>query len=326
MGVSDIGKEKLLQMYRKMVEIRVFEETAADLFMKGRLPGFLHSSVGQEASSVGACAALRPDDYMTSTHRGHGDIIAKGASLDRMMAELFAKKTGYCKGKGGSMHIADLDLGILGATGIVGAGLPYAVGAALGFKMKGTDQVVLSFFGDGGSNTGAFHEALNLAAVWDLPVIFFCHNNQYAETTPQRVHQKIKDIAVRAQAYGIPGVVVDGMDVLAVYETTKAAVERARSGQGPTLIESKTYRFMGHFVGDPGVGIYRTREEVEEWRKRDPIPNFRKVLIEAGVATEVELNRIDEDVAREMEEAIRFAEESPEPELEEALHDIFVES
>jgi len=313
-------------MYRRMVEIRVFEETAADLFMKGRLPGFLHSSVGQEASSVGACAALRPDDYMTSTHRGHGDIIAKGASLDRMMAELFAKKTGYCKGKGGSMHIADLDLGILGATGIVGGGLPYAVGAALGFKMKGTDQVVLAFFGDGGSNTGAFHEALNLAAVWNLPVIFFCHNNQYAETTPQWVHQKIKDIAVRAQAYGIPGVVVDGMDVLAVYETTRAAVERARSGQGPTLIESKTYRFMGHFVGDPGVGIYRTREEVEEWRKRDPIPGFRKVLIAAGVATEAELNRIDEDVAREVEEAIRFAEESPEPELEEALQDIFVES
>ncbi len=326
MGVSEIGKDQLLQMYRKMVEIRVFEETAADLFMKGRLPGFLHSSVGQEASSVGACAALRPDDYMTSTHRGHGDIIAKGATLDRMMAELFAKKTGYCKGKGGSMHIADLDLGILGATGIVGAGLPYAVGAALGFKMKGTDQVVLAFFGDGGSNTGAFHEALNLAAVWNLPVIFFCHNNQYAETTPQWVHQKIKDIAVRAQAYGIPGVVVDGMDVLAVYETTKAAVERARGGQGPTLIESKTYRFMGHFVGDPGVGIYRTREEVEEWKKRDPIPSFRKVLIEAGVATEAELNRIDEDVAREMEEAIRFAEESPEPELEEALQDIFVES
>ncbi|MBI3989498.1 MAG: thiamine pyrophosphate-dependent dehydrogenase E1 component subunit alpha [candidate division NC10 bacterium] len=326
MAVSEIGKDKLLHMYRKMGEIRVFEETAADLFMKGRLPGFLHSSVGQEASSVGACAALRPEDYMTSTHRGHGDIIAKGATLDRMMAELFAKETGYCKGKGGSMHIADLDLGILGATGIVGAGLPYAVGAALGFKMKGTDQVVLSFFGDGGSNTGAFHEALNLAAVWDLPVIFLCHNNQYAETTPQRVHQKIKDVAVRAQAHGIPGVTVDGMDVLAVYETTKAAVERAKKGEGPTLIESKTYRFMGHFVGDPGVGIYRTREEVEEWRKRDPIPNFRKVLIEAGVATEAELNQIDQDVAKEMEEAIRFAEASPEPELEEALQDIFVES
>lgn len=227
-----IPKEKMIDLYQKLIRIRLFEEKAVELFLKGILPGFLHSSLGQEAISVGACATLREDDWIVSTHRGHGDIIAKGARVDLMMAELFAKKTGYCKGKGGSMHIADLHLGILGATGIVGGGLPIANGAALACQLKGTDQVCLCFFGDGASNIGSFHEALNLAAVWNLPVIFICQNNLYAESTPQWQHQKIKDISIRGESYGMPGVSVDGNDVLAVYETVSSAVERARKKRG----------------------------------------------------------------------------------------------
>lgn len=315
-------RDTMLRMYRTMWEIRAFEEKAAELFMKGLLPGFLHCSVGQEATIVGACATLRRDDYMGSTHRGHGDIIAKGGRLERMMAELFAKRTGYCKGKGGSMHIADLELGILGATGIVGAGIPIAVGAALACKLQGTDRVALSFFGDGGANTGAFHEALNLAAVWDLPAIFVCQNNQYAESTPQKVHQKITDVAVRAQAYGMPGIAIDGNDVLKVYETVSEAVARARRGGGPTLVECKTYRFMGHYVGDPGTA-YRTREEVEEWRKRDPIPRFEQVLLAEAAATRADLERVQREVVEAIDGAVRFAQESPEPAVDEALEDVY---
>jgi len=217
-----------------MVAVRVFEETAADLFLKGQLPGFLHSYIGEEAVASGVCAHLTPQDMITSTHRGHGHAVAKGARLDMMMAELFAKKTGYCHGKGGSMHIADLDLGILGANGIVGAGVPIATGAGLALKLKGSDRVTVAFFGDGGSNTGAFHEGVNMAAVWNLPVVFVCENNQYAESTPRDVHQRIKDVAQRAMAYDIPGVVADGMDVFDVYQKTGEAIDRARTGGGPT--------------------------------------------------------------------------------------------
>jgi acetoin:2,6-dichlorophenolindophenol oxidoreductase subunit alpha len=317
-----IDQETALKMYQTMVRIRLFEQRIMELFQQGRLPGFLHVSIGQEAVPTGACAHLRPDDYISSTHRGHGDVIAKGARLDRMMAELYGKKTGYCKGKGGSMHIADLELGILGANGIVGAGIPIATGTALAFKMRRTDQVAVCFFGDGGSNTGAFHEGLNLASVWNLPVVFVCENNQFAESTPQRVHQKIKDIAVRSVAYDIPGETVDGMDVLEVHRVVGEAVARARAGGGPTLVECKTYRFYGHYVGDPGTA-YRRPEEIEEWKQRDPIPSFARRLVAEGMTTEAELQAIEAAVQRELEDAIQFAEASPDPDLEEALEDIY---
>jgi pyruvate dehydrogenase E1 component alpha subunit len=320
--MMDIERATLHTMYHTMVRIRLFEQRIMELFQQGRLPGFLHVSIGQEAVPTGVCAHLRPNDYISSTHRGHGDVIAKGARLDRMMAELYGKKTGYCKGKGGSMHIADLELGILGANGIVGAGIPIATGTALAFKMRRTDQVAVCFFGDGGANTGAFHEGLNLASVWHLPVVFVCQNNQYAESTPQRVHQKIKDIAVRAVAYDIPGETVDGMDVLEVYRVAGEAIARARGGGGPTLIECKTYRFYGHYVGDPGTA-YRRPEEVEEWKQRDPIVAFRRRLLAEGMATEAELTAIDAAVQGELEAAIRFAEASPEPDPEDALQDIY---
>ena len=318
-----LDKPLLLEVYRKMVAVRVFEETAADLFLKGQLPGFLHSYIGEEAVAAGVCAHLTPQDMITSTHRGHGHAVAKGARLDMMMAELFAKKTGYCHGKGGSMHIADLDLGILGANGIVGAGVPIATGAGLALKLKGSDRVTVAFFGDGGSNTGAFHEGVNMAAVWNLPVVFVCENNQYAESTPRDVHQRIKDVAQRAMAYDIPGVVADGMDVFDVYQKTGEAIDRARTGGGPTLVEAKTYRFMGHYVGDPQT--YRSKDEVEQWKKRDPIAMFRKRVVEEGKIPAAELDAIDAAIAKEMEQAVEFARQSPEPEIEAALQDIFTE-
>jgi pyruvate dehydrogenase E1 component alpha subunit len=321
--MKPLDKALLLEIYRKMVAVRVFEETAADLFLKGQLPGFLHSYIGEEAVAVGVCVHLTPQDMITSTHRGHGHAVAKGARLDMMMAELFAKKTGYCHGKGGSMHIADLDLGILGANGIVGAGVPIATGAALAQKMRGSDRVTVAFFGDGGSNTGAFHEGVNMAAVWNLPVVFVCENNQYAESTPRGVHQKVKDIAQRAMAYDIPGVVADGMDAFDVYQKAGEAIERARTGGGPSLVEAKTYRFMGHYVGDPQT--YRTKEEVEQWKRRDPIAMFRTRVVEAGQVTAAELDAIDAELKREMEAAVEFARQSPEPEEEAALQDIFTE-
>jgi pyruvate dehydrogenase E1 component alpha subunit len=313
-----------IEMYEKMVRIRAFEEKAVELFLQGKLPGFIHSSIGQEAVSVGACSALSNDDYIISTHRGHGDIIAKGARIDRMMAELFGKQTGYCKGKGGSMHIADLDLGILGATGIVGSGLPIANGAALACQLKGAGQVCLCFFGDGATNTGSFHEALNLAAVWKLPAIFVCQNNLYAESTPQAEHQMIKDVSRRAESYGISGTTVDGNDVLAVYESASQTVERARKGGGPALIECKTYRFLGHYVGDPGTD-YRTKEEVEQWKEMDPLIIHRKRLLADGIATEQNVREIEEGIQREIEEAVIFAQNSQDPQPEEALNDIYAE-
>jgi pyruvate dehydrogenase E1 component alpha subunit len=318
-----LDKTLLLEMYRKMVAVRVFEETAADLFLKGQLPGFLHSYIGEEAVAAGVCAHLAPQDMITSTHRGHGHAVAKGARLDMMMAELFAKKTGYCHGKGGSMHIADLDLGILGANGIVGGGVPIATGAGLALKLKGTNRVTVAFFGDGGSNTGAFHEGVNMAAVWSLPVVFVCENNQYAESTPRGVHQRIKDIAQRAMAYDIPGVVADGMDVFDVYQKAGEAIDRARGGGGPTLVETKTYRFLGHYVGDPQT--YRSKDEVEQWKKRDPIAMFRKRVVEEGKVGAADLDAIDAAIAKEMEQAVEFARQSPEPEIESALQDIFTE-
>jgi len=316
-----LDEEMLVKMYKSMVRIRRFEEKVSELFAAGRIPGFVHLYIGEEAVAVGACAALRDDDYITSTHRGHGHCIAKGGDLRYMMAELFGKRTGYCKGKGGSMHIADIDLGILGANGIVAAGIPIAVGAALSAKMRGTDQVALSFFGDGASNRSTFHEGINLASVWRLPVVFLCENNLYAQTTPVWIETSVENIADRAVAYSIPGKIVDGNDVLAVYETVDEAVRRAREGGGPSLIECKTYRWRGHWEGDPQK--YRSREEVERWLRRCPIRRFETHLKRVGVLKDQDFKEIDETIRREVESAVEFAERSPYPRPEDALEDVY---
>jgi pyruvate dehydrogenase E1 component alpha subunit len=304
-------KRLLLEIYRKMITIRLFEENVFELAAKNLIPGFIHTYIGEEAVAVGVCANLQKDDYVTSTHRGHGHCIAKGADVKRMMAELFGKETGYCRGHGGSMHIADHSTGILGATGIVGAGIPMAVGAGLSIKYRGSKQVAVSFFGDGAANHGTFHEALNLASLWKLPVIFVCENNLYAAAVPLSKSTLIKNIADRASAYCMPGVVVDGNDVLAVYEAACEAVRRAREGEGPTLIECKTYRWRGHFEGDSQP--YRTKQEVEEWMKKCPIESFKAKLIEMGVLTREEAEKIDAEVSKEVAKAVKFAEESSYP-------------
>ncbi|GAB4539003.1 MAG: pyruvate dehydrogenase (acetyl-transferring) E1 component subunit alpha [Anaerolineae bacterium] len=318
--VEDIPKEVALRLYETMQRIRKFELAVIELFARGKIPGFLHTYVGQEAVAAGVCAALRPEDKIISTHRGHGHLIAKGGRLDLMMAELFGKRTGYCKGKGGSMHIAEPDLGMLGANAIVGAGIAIINGAALTAQYLGTQDVAVAFFGDGASNTGAFHEALNMAAVWNLPSIFVCENNAYAESTPQTYHQKIKDIAVRAVAYGMPSTSVDGNHAGAVYLAAREAVARARAGEGPTLIEAKTYRIRGHYEGDPQ--IYRTKEEVEAWQKKCPILRWREALLERGIHIET-IKAIDARIDQEIEKAVAFAEESPLPDPAEARSDIF---
>ncbi len=316
-----IEKEKLIDMYRVMVRIRAFEERAYKDFTGGRIPGVLHLYTGEEAVATGACANLRPDDYITSTHRGHGHVIAKGAKTDRMMAELHGKKTGYCKGRGGSMHIADTDIGILGANGIVGGGIPIAGGAALSAQKRGTDQVCLCFFGDGASNTTRFHEGINLASIWKLPVVYVIENNLYGESTHVSYAMNIPNVADRACAYGIPGKIVDGNDVLAVYETVGEAVARARKGEGPTIVECKTYRWHGHYIGDPET--YKPKEEVEEWKKKDPIPRFQKYLIENKILSEEGTNKIDLEMNEEIDQAVKFADESPFPEPEETLEDVY---
>jgi len=318
----EYDKEFLVGLYRTMLKIRLFEEKTAEVFSEGRIHGAVHLYIGEEAVATGACAALRPDDYITSTHRGHGHCLAKGGQPDRMMAEIFGKATGYCKGKGGSMHIADLDVGILGANGIVGGGIPIAVGAALGTRIKKEDRVTLCFFGDGASNTGSFHESLNLASVLQLPVVFVCENNQWAVSTPARYSLRVENVADRAVSYAMPGVVVDGNDPLAVYEAVHEAVERARGGGGPTLIEAKTYRWEGHYRGDPET--YRSREEVREWReKRDPIKLFGEKLKREGILTDEEATTIRAETEKLIEDAVRFAEESPLPSLDLLYADLY---
>ncbi|MBA7606798.1 Acetoin:2,6-dichlorophenolindophenol oxidoreductase subunit alpha [subsurface metagenome] len=319
--MAEIDKAKLKEIYTTMVRIRFFEERAMAEYRKG-LPGFIHPSIGQEAIPAAVCAFLREDDYIISTHRGHGDIIAKGARLDRMMAELFAKETGYCKGKGGSMHIAAVDRNILGATGIVGDGIPIAAGVALGCKMKNLDRVVVAFFGDGATNSGAFHEGTGLAAVWNLPVLFVCQNNQYQQSTPIRDYTRLSDLSDRAKAYGIPGITVDGNDAIAVAEVAREAVESTRKGGGPIFLVGITYRPYGHHMGDPGTS-YRTKEEIEEWKKKDPIDRLRNQLLQNKIATEAEIEEIHNATIRELDEAVKFATESPEPKVEEALEDIY---
>jgi len=311
----ELSKEKLLWMYQKMVEIRKFDLKVDELFKKNMIWGTCHLYVGEEATAVGTCAALESDDYITSTHRGHGHCIAKGADIKRMMAELLGKETGYCKGRGGSMHIVDVSTGNLGANGIVGAGIPIATGAALASKRRKDGKVTVCFFGDGAVNVGPFHESLNMASIWKLPVVYVCENNQYAMSTSVQKATAVRDIAVRGQSYDMPGVVVDGNDVIAVFETVSEAVNRARRGDGPTLVESKTYRFFGHSKSDPRV--YRSREEEQMWMAKDPIPRLANLLKEKGMATEEELKSIDELVDKEMEEALEFALNSPLPKLEE---------
>ncbi len=317
--------ELALNMYKKMVKIRIFEENVIKFTKRGKILGFVHPYIGEEAVAVGACSNLRKEDYITSTHRGHGHIIAKGGDVKGMMAELWGKETGLCRGLGGSMHIADTDLGILGANGIVGGGIPISIGAGLSASYKGTDQVTICFFGDGASNQGTFHESLNLAATWKLPVIFVCENNLYAFFTPQKVHQSIQDIAVRAQAYGVPAEIVDGMDVIEVYKVVHQAVERARKGEGPSLIECKTYRFKGHEAADPDAGIYRTKEELEKWKHKDPIELLKRHLLADYEVDENQLITIEEEIQNEMKEAIGFAKESPFPKGESALKGLYVE-
>ena len=317
----EIGKDKLEEMLRTILTIRNFETRAEQLFAEGHIPGFVHLYIGEEAVATGVCANLRPSDYITSTHRGHGHCIGKGGDLGKMMAELYGKRGGYCKGKGGSMHIAHMDIGILGANGIVGGGLPIAVGAGVSIQYRETDQVVVCFFGDGASNQSTFHESINLAAVWDLPVVFVCENNFYGISLTPDKHFKIQDISVRSAGYGIPGITIDGNDVIAVYEAASEAIKRAREGSGPTLIEYKTYRMKGHFEGDHR--LYQPKEEVEKWRKKDPVTRYTNMLTSENVFTSDEIEKIDQETKSNIEEAISFAEKSPFPDPTETLEDVF---
>ncbi len=310
-ALSAARKRELL---RQMYTIRAFEERAEQLYALGKVHGTMHLSIGEEASAVGSIAALRPDDLILSTHRGHGHCIAKGADLNRMMAEFLGKETGYCRGRGGSMHIADVAGGNLGANGVVGGGLPISVGVGLALRMQKRDQIVLCFFGDGAANNGAFHESLNMAAIWKLPVVFVCENNQYAMSLSVRRAFAIERISDRAAAYGMPGVTVDGNDLLAVYQAVSSAVQRARANQGPTLVENVTYRWRGHSKSD--ANRYRTREEIEAWKRKCPIKRFRARLIEEGVLTEEEADRLEQEARQAIDAAVAFAEASPEPSLD----------
>jgi TPP-dependent pyruvate/acetoin dehydrogenase alpha subunit len=313
-----------LKMYEQMLTIRRFDEKAIELFEHNLIWGNVHPCIGQEAVSVGVCSDLRRDDFMVNTHRGHGNCIAKGAELKLMMAELLGKLSGYCKGKGGSMHIADFEGGNLGANGIVGGGIPIAVGAGISIQNRGTDQVAVCFFGDGATSQGAFHESLNLAALWKLPVIFVCENNLYALSTPVQEAIPVPHISDRATAYGMPGYSVDGNDVIEVYTKTGEAIERARAREGPTLLDCVTYRFFGHFTGDPGRGItYRTKEEMEKWLLRCPIRQFKEQLFKEKIMDGNRDQIIDTKVKDAIESAVQFAKESPFPSPEEAIQDLF---
>lgn len=301
----DSARHALLTMWT----IRRFEEAVDDLFARGLMHGTMHLSIGQEASATGTCMALRPDDAITSTHRGHGHCIGKGADLTRMMAELLAKESGYCRGRGGSMHIADVEGGNLGANGIVAGGIPIAAGAALAYQLRGEDRVVACFFGDGAANEGAFHEAVNLAAIWKLPVVFVCENNKYGMSFSTEKSMAIDCVADRAKGYGIPGVTVDGNDVAAVYDAVTAAVERARRGDGPTLVENVTYRWKGHSKSDKN--LYRTKEEISEWREKDPIARFEVQAVEHGLLIDEDVAAVRAEAMEQMRDAVRAANAAP---------------
>jgi acetoin:2,6-dichlorophenolindophenol oxidoreductase subunit alpha len=319
----ELDNSTLKQMYRTMVQIRKFEDKVKEEFAKGRIPGFVHLYAGEEAVATGVCMNLRESDSVTSTHRGHGHCVAKGCDINGMMAEIFGKATGLCKGKGGSMHIADVSKGMLGANGIVGGGPPLACGAALTAKTLGRDDVCVCFFGDGAAEQGTFHESLNLAAIWKLPVVFVAENNGFAESTPVQYHCAIENIAERAAGYGVPGASVDGMDVFAVYEAAQQAIARARSGQGPSLLEFKTYRYNGHFEGDQQT--YKTDALQKSMMERDPLRNFRATVTGQGWLTDADLDAIEAEVTATVQAALEFADNSPYPDLSEVTTDVYVE-
>jgi len=318
---TSINTELLIKLYETMLKIRLFEEKVIEIFRKGELPGWLHTYIGEEAVATGVCINLTEKDYITSTHRGHGHFIAKGGDLKKIAAELYAKKTGCCKGRGGSMHIADMSIGVLSANGIVGGGIPIATGAAFGCDVLKEDRIVVSFFGDGASDEGAFHESLNLASIWNLPIIYLCENNLYAMSNPLNKHMNIENIADRAKSYGIPGIIVDGMDVLEVYEKMLKVVDDVRNGKGPVLVEAKTYRLCGHADGD--VESYRTKEEVCTWAEKDPIITFENKMLKDGSIKKADMDKIKEAITNEIEQAIDFARKSPEPLKEESMDYIF---
>jgi acetoin:2,6-dichlorophenolindophenol oxidoreductase subunit alpha len=320
-----ISKNEKIEMFRKMLLIRAFEQKTQDLYARGLIPGLAHLYIGEEAIAVGVCTNLRDGDYITSTHRGHGHVLAKGADPKYMFSELLGKKNGYCKGKGGSMHIADVALGILGANGIAGGGIPIACGSGFSSKFRRTDQVTVCFFGDGAANTGSFHEGVNFASVKKLPVIFICENNLYSISIHVKESFLVKNISIRTGGYGIPGVTVDGNDVLAIYEATREAMNRARSGEGPTLIECLTYRWRGHHEGDPNQGTrYRTKEEIEEWMKKCPIKRFEDILLQDGTVSANEIDKLKKEVLEEIEDSVKFAMESPFPEKEDLYADVYI--
>ena len=320
-----ISNKKMVEMYSTMVKIRRFEESIEELTASGTITGFVHLCIGQEAIAAGVCGTLKDTDYITSHHRGHGHLIAKGGKTDLMMAELFAKQSGYCKGKGGSMHIADMDLGILGANGIVGGGPPLACGAALASQYKNTDDVTVCFFGDGAANEGTIHESMNLASIWSLPVIFVVENNGYGEFMSQKDHMRIENIADRASGYNMPAEIVDGNDLIAVYTAASKAVRQARGGKGPVMIECKTFRIAGHFVGDPES--YRDKQTVKKWRKaeKDPISRFEKILLEKKILPKSNIKKIRQDVHTEIEQSVEFAKSCPDPNIEDLLEDVYAD-
>lgn len=322
MPLEKIDTEVLLKMYRGVLMSRQMDEMLIKCSKDGTFPGFFHPGLGQEASPVAACIHLRPDDYVTTTHRSRGYQIAKGIDIKRLLAEVFGRSTGFSKGKGGEARFVVPSLGIYAPAGTIGSNFPIAVGLGLACKYRKTDQVVMTFFGDGASNQGTFHEGLNMASTWKLPVVFFCENNTFAEFTRQERHQNIKNIADRAVGYGIPGAVVDGMDVVAVYDVAGEAVKRARAGQGPTLIEAKTYRYLGHSLADDGK-LYRTQQEVDHWKSRDPVPAYRDRLTKAGILSKEADRKIQEEAKQELEEALKFALDSPLPSPEELYTDVY---
>lgn len=322
-AIGKYSADELMDALKKMHLIRKFEEGAEDCYMRGLIHGTMHLSIGQEASAVGSCMTLTDDDKITSTHRGHGHCVAKGADLSKMFAEFFGKETGYCKGRGGSMHIADPSKGNLGANGIVGGGLPIAVGAALSAKRLGTGAVTVCFFGDGANNEGAFHEALNMAKIWNLPVVFVCENNKYGMSTSIERSTAVKNIAERAAAYAMPGITIDGNDFSAVTEAVDTAVARARNGEGPSLVENLTYRWRGHSKSDRNR--YRTKEEIADWQSRDPIVAMAKLLVDHKIATKEEVAALESDASQIIEDAIKFAIEGDDPKIEEATRDVYTE-
>ena len=320
---TKLDKEKLVGLLTAMLRSRAFDAKIVELFTQGSIPGFTHVGIGQEAIAAGVCAHLRQNDSIFTTHRGHMQAVAKGLDLKRGMAEILGRKTGFCRGRGGSMHLADKEIGVMGSTAIVGAGIPIATGAALSFKLLKTDQVAVCFFGDGAVNHGTFHESMNMASLWDLPIVFCCENNSWSQFSPQTLTTKVLDVAKRAASYDIPGITIDGDDILAVYEAAEEVIGRARKGGGPTLLECKTHRWYGHFVGDPQK--YRSQESLDEAYKSDPIVRFEAKLTEEKVITPDEVEAIKQKIQAEIDEAVKFAEESPLPDVDELLDNVYYE-